>query len=310
MFRTITTTCLLASLFAADVGFGAPISSQPVYTNRPRFRIPYRYDAAEMQRLQARQIVLYQSVDQGRNWRPAQRVAPPTGRFEFQAPVDGEYWFAVRTLDVNNQLHPGGNVIEPGLKVVVDSVRPVLTVGLRESSAGHIELTWQADDSNLDPTKLRLEYRNPAAAQWQMMGVVPKAGGRTSWTVPQAGIAAVRGSISDRAGNVGSAQAQINVVRANAGGNSRPDFRQPIANSNPDGALSSVDISNEFPSTRSLNAGTIPNTFPGSATSSADYPNSGAIASSQPIMPPEPSLESNSVGPPVSTVNDSAARRP
>lgn len=313
MFRTIATTCLLASLFVQDASFGAPIPSQPVHTNRPRFRIPYRYDAAEMQRLQARQIVLYQSVDQGQNWRPVQRVAPQASRFEFRAPVDGEYWFAVRTLDVNNQLHPRGNVIQPGLKVVVDSVQPVLTVNLRETAPGRIELNWKATDTNLDPTKLRLEYRNPGNTKWQMMGVVPKATGRTSWTVTRAGNIAVRGTISDRAGNVGSAQAQINVAKGNAGRDSVPDFRQPIANSNTDNSLSSVDISEEFPSTRSLGTtppGTPPQTLPGATEMPiAQYPGSGSIATSEPIQT-GPALGTSSAGPPVSPVRDSASSRP
>lgn len=248
--RPIIGGLLILAGFAVELR-AAPIPSQPVHTNRPRFRIPYRYDPAEMQRLRAKEIVLYQSVDQGRNWNAVQRVAPKTGGFKFEAPKNGEYWFAVRTLDVNNRLHPGGNVVQPGLKVVVDTTRPVITVNLRSLGNGRVELDWQADDTNLDTTKLRIEYRSPGSTVWQMVGVVPKAAGRTSWDVTATGLLSVRGTITDRAGNTGSTEAQLDVMGATSP-RSRPDFRQPIAQGAPDNRLSQADLPDSYPSTRTL----------------------------------------------------------
>jgi hypothetical protein len=236
------------TLVRADIA--AP--GQPVYTKQTRFRIPYRYDAAEMQRLAAREIRLYVSYDQGGQWQHVQTVAPDQGRFDFHAPRDGDYWFAVRTLDGKNQLHPPGDVVEPGLRVVVDTQAPSLELSIQQSAPGKVQLSWNASDLYLDPSKLRLEYMQAGVPDWQHVIVVPQAAGQTSWSVPQGGFVAVRGTVSDLAANVGRAQTQLEVSPGSepslpqsapapsttfpaqqpmnpAPQQGVPDFRQPIA---------------------------------------------------------------------------------
>ena len=121
---------LLALSLALVVSFNtsamsqAPEAVEPVYTNKARFRIPFRYDAAEMQRIGAKEIRLYLSVDQGNTWRLSRQSNPQAGRFDFEAPTPGEYWFAVRTLDAQNQLYPATKVLTAGLKVIVDTTPP------------------------------------------------------------------------------------------------------------------------------------------------------------------------------------------
>jgi hypothetical protein len=209
----------------------APMPAKPLYTSKDRFRIPFRFDQAEIQRLRAKEIRLYVSDDKGVRWKHRQSVTPDAGRFDFQAPADGEYWFAVRTLDGNNQLHPQEATVQPGLKVTVDSVSPQLTVTLRQAEAGKLELTWNAQDPHIDVTKLRLEYIESGASQWQTVTIVPKAAGRTAWSIPKGGTIAVRGTVSDLAGNIGRAQSQVRITPATdiVPKPSVPDFRQPIA---------------------------------------------------------------------------------
>lgn len=224
----------LASLFlilAVSVTANAQSEPQQVFTSKTRFRIPYRYDAQEMQRLRAQEIRLYTSIDNGRKWQLAQTVPPDAAKFEFNAPADGEYWFAVRTLDGNNQLHPGGANFTPGLKVVVDTTDPSLKLQLQPSDAGQVRLAWNAFDTWLDIQKLTLEYRQPGQEEWQTVRVVPKATGETSWSVPSGGIVAVRGTVTDRAGNVGSSQIQTNITPASDVRErpSKPDFSRPVA---------------------------------------------------------------------------------
>ena len=121
--RAIVIAGMAVLLAAADVEAGIdPV--QPVHTAKTRFRIPYRYDAAEMQKLGALEIRLYVSVDGGRSWRHAQTVAPSAGRFDFVAPGEGEYWFSVRTLDAQRRLHPPDDSTVAGLKVIVDFTPP------------------------------------------------------------------------------------------------------------------------------------------------------------------------------------------
>ncbi len=228
-FPIIMGIMLLATAVQAAA---APIPTVPVYTNKTRFRIPYRYEPEEMRRLGAREIQLFASFDHGANWQSIQSVSPQDGRFDFQATSDGEYWFAVRTVDVNGRLHPEGAINEPGLKVTVDTDAPLVELNMSQLSAGKVQLFWQTSDPNLDPTSLLLEFIQPGATQWQPVAVVPEQSGETTWSVPDGGIVAVRGSIKDLAGNVGQSQSQIRIdaVRDNRPANSVPDFSQPIAN--------------------------------------------------------------------------------
>ena len=187
--------------------------SNAICTNQPGFRIPYRFDQAEMRRLRAKEIRLFLSRNNGFDWQHVQTVAPEAGRFDFKAQTDGEYWFAVRTLDGTNQLHPDANVVEPGLVVIVDRTAPDLQLLLQQSEAGKVQLSWSVSDANLDLSKLSLEF-SQAGSNWQPVSVKAQAAGQTSWTVPNGGQVSVRGSVTDRAGNVGSAQTSI-VVQAN-----------------------------------------------------------------------------------------------
>ncbi len=207
----------------------------PVVTNKSRFRIPFKFNAEALQRMNARELRLYVSSDQERNWELAQSISPQAGKFEFQAPGDGEYRFCVKTLDARNQLHPSSEVYETGLIVVVDMSAPALELTVQQIAPGRVEMSWQAIDSNLDVASLRLEYRQPGLDDWQVVSVAPRGSGQTSWSIPQGGIVAVRGTIADTAGNVGSGQnqAQINGPGAAPPPVQKPDLRQPIAANQP-----------------------------------------------------------------------------
>ncbi|QDU09177.1 hypothetical protein [Gimesia aquarii] len=212
----------------------AAVSSAPVYTSKTQFRIPYHYDQAEIERLGAREIRLYVSTDRGVTWNHMKSVAPTARKFPFEANQDGEYWFSVRTLDSNNQLHPSGRVFEPGLRVVIDTTPPQLDLDLRQVSPGKVQLVWNATDKYLDPTKLVLEYAQNGSQNWQRVIVAPHSKGQTTWSISQGGVVAVRGSIKDRAANVGTSQKQIRVVAAASRTVPKPkqdvpDFNQPIA---------------------------------------------------------------------------------
>ena len=220
-----------------------------VYTRQPRFRIPYHSDPAELQRLSAREVRLYCSVDRGLSWNLSQKVPPATGRFSYDAPTDGEYWFAVRTLDGANQLQPPGSEFNAGLKVVVDTQSPDLMLSLDETG-GQVRLNWRASDVNLDPATLRLEFRQLGMDNWQQVHVVPQAAGTTAWTAPSAGKVTVRGQIQDRAGNAGTGEAELNVGGGNRVVPARPvgDMEGPIASHSqpsPDDLVTPFHLAND-----------------------------------------------------------------
>lgn len=195
-------------------------SLQPaIFTSRTAFRIPYQHDAREVARLGSKEIRLYVSRDNGQNWFQIQSVAPETGRFDFRAEADGEYWFAVRTVDHQGQLHPGGK-LQPGLSVAVDTRKPLLKIDLSQPSPGRVALSWVTVDENVAPDGVQLEFSQSGIPDWQPVGTRPAASGQTSWTVPAGGTVAVRGRARDRAGNETSAQYQIQVQAAGAYGTS------------------------------------------------------------------------------------------
>jgi len=222
---------LLFVLTALSVQNG--VANDLVATKQPRFRIPYHSDPAELQRLDAREIQLFVSTDRGQNWQLAQSVPPTAGRFAYEATSDGEYWFAVRTLDGMNRLHPQGGPITPGLKVLVDTRPPELKLSL-ERSGSQVRLSWQATDGDLAPDSLKLEFRQPGFDDWQPVHVVSQPIGQTAWTAPATGLVLVRGTIADRAGNAGSGNAELRISEAGyAPLPENPDLEGPIAETAP-----------------------------------------------------------------------------
>ena len=210
----LTAILALTGLWLAHgEALAAPLP-KPIATNKTRFRIPFKFDAAALQKLNARELQLHVSADRGLTWELAQTLTPEGGKFEYQAPSDGEFWFSVKTVDGRNQLHPPAGQYETGLIVVVDSTQPLLDISLKQISPGKVQLSWQAADANLDPATLKLEYYQPGSQGWEAVEVAPRASGQTTWNIAQSGQVTVRGTISDTATNVGRGQSQIQIAAA------------------------------------------------------------------------------------------------
>lgn len=292
-------TWILLALLVCGIGtvvHAAPPQIKPVYSNKPRFRIPYHFDAEEMRKLGAREIRLYVSTDLGIRWQSTQAVPPQPGKFNFQAPGEGEYWFCVRTLDARNQLHPADEAVQPGLQVVVDTTSPQLSLNLRQVAPGRVQLSWNARDQYLDASRLRLEYIQAGSTNWQTVPVVPKAADSTEWNVPQGGLVAVRGAVADLAGNVGQSETRVQIAPGNGSGQAGPDFRDPVAgNDLPPDTQARTSPRGQLPSAAqnlqdqlnrdSWNQPAGPNEFPGTdglaARDSAQRPLSGFASMQQ-----------------------------
>lgn len=229
MVGRFTAMLMLASLLGAQTSANAA-TPQPIPTNKSRFRIPFKIDPAALQRLNARELQLHVSRDGGVTWDQAQTLPPDGGKFEYQAAGDGEYWFAVKTLDGRNQVHPPVGQYETGLIVQVDTVAPLLELTLEQQGAGRVQLSWIAADSHLDISTLKIEYQQPGSQDWEAVEVTPKLSGQISWNVPEQGQLKVRGTVADAAGNVGRGQSQAEIIAVGAPApKPRSGRRVPIA---------------------------------------------------------------------------------
>lgn len=261
---------------------------EPILSGKSEFRIPYQYDPAEIARLGAREIRLYASTNQGQQWQLIQSVQPQSGRFQFQAPGDGDYWFSVQTVDGQGGVHPAGQM-QPGLIVRVDTTRPLLQLGLKPVGGGKVELAWNAEDIALDPNSLSFQYTQTGMTGWQQLPVQPNPNGQTSWTIPAGGYVAVRGSVRDKAGNETTSQATTQVPPL--GANPQPmtlpnqNIEQPRQPAVPDPR---VPIASNYPLLGQQTPGRTTNQPFNDPILQAlpNFNNESPIPSGQPVFPP------------------------
>lgn len=173
------------------------------------FQIPFEIDPADKPFVKS--IELYVSSDLGKSWRLSTATTPNSKAFKFRATGDGEYWFAVRTLDVEGRYNPSDDKpIVPGWRVVVDSKKPGL--GLRSVARRGTMATvaWDARDENLDLSTFVLEFSIPGSGEWKPVPISrPVPGGESTWDCGTAESIRVRATVSDKAGNVQIAETQF-----------------------------------------------------------------------------------------------------
>lgn len=224
---------LVLTATATPAGTASSVPAQalpePVATRQMKFAIPFRIDPADHPSREPVEVQLFVSGNRGATWQRYWKVEPSRRRFMFQAAVDGEFWFMVRTLDRSGRLWPQQPNL-PELRVVVDTMPPKLMLEAERGQAGQITARWQIDDPHPNPASLTIQYRTTSEGPWQQvavdrpaqsagqMGVPPMAGpaagspqtGQVIWW-PQAGSGPIqiRAEVSDAAGNVAVSHAVV-----------------------------------------------------------------------------------------------------
>ena len=217
VFKQGMTLALALFLVAPEMLMNMSRAASPVRTTRVptiyhksrSFRIPFNVDQVNRPRL--KQVQLWVSEDSGFTWAPRSRTTPDRPAFTFRAARDGEYWFAVRTLDNKGQLFPGEEEkVEPSMKVVVDTAPPSLVLepdGRRGSLAS---VRWEVRDAHLDLKSLVIEYQVEGAREWRSVPIRrPSLIGSENWDAGTAEPLKVRASVGDRAGNVAETEISI-----------------------------------------------------------------------------------------------------
>ena len=132
-----------------------PLPYKTVTTNLRGFGVPFQINADNGSFIE---VQLYVSRDRGKSWQFAARQTTDKKEFPFESKEDGEYWFALKTLDRDRKLLPEGDP-QIDLKIVVDTVKPELDFRIETDAAGRIACRWHATDENISPQSLRIFYQ-------------------------------------------------------------------------------------------------------------------------------------------------------
>lgn len=207
--------CLLAQAPVAAAGEG-----EPIVTRQTLFAIPFRIDQAGVPSREPVEVQLYVSGDRGAQWKLYAQAAPQQRQFVFRAGADGEYWFAIRTIDRSGLTRPEGDV-RVGLRVIVDTTPPELRLEASRGAAGQIVARWEVRETNPRPQTLSIQYGSLGGA-WQSVALGPQnhrgtdgpvqTGQVTWWPQGAADPIQVRAEVADAAGNIGVSHAQVDSI--------------------------------------------------------------------------------------------------
>ena len=179
---------------------------------------------------------LYVSADAGGSWTLAGHVDPKQTSFSYRAPRDGEYWFAIRTVDRAGHIRPDHSS-GPELRVIVDTLPPHLELAAWRAADGQIVVHWVSSDPLLKPESLKIECQSAGDPTWKLVGIDPPHDpgrstydGQASFRLNGTGQITLRAEISDQAGNVAKTQTSVRDDATRPAGGAAPSGTNPPAN--------------------------------------------------------------------------------
>ena len=204
--------CLIASAFAWFGASAQDPAAGDIYFQHRQFKIPLSKDPRDAN---IKELRLYVSDDQGRVWKQIATAAPDEQNFPVNLQQDGRHWFSLMTVDKQGKTNPPSvNELRPSLRLIVDTVAPVVTVQALASRGGEVGVSWTVRDDNLDPSMpdaVRVEHRLLGSMSWLPLKIQP--GENKIYWNPQTNAAIeVRVTARDRAGNIGR---EVTTVRLN-----------------------------------------------------------------------------------------------
>jgi hypothetical protein len=155
-----------------------------------------------------RQVRLWVSDDFGYHWKEYGHTTPDRPEFPFRATRDGEYWFAIQTVDTNGRVYPADDrESAPSLRVVVDTAPPTVALESQGRRGSRVGVRWEIQDEHLNPASFSLEYQpeGAGAREWRSVPLREtdrKLAGSKTWDAGTSEPLRVRATVSDRAKNV------------------------------------------------------------------------------------------------------------
>ena len=202
---------LISSAFIWIATVLAQVQPGPVgeekHLSKPKFLIPVSLQPDKVAELQG--VLLYVSTTRGKSWDLHGRIRPGEEGFHYLAKSDGVYWFTVAVLDKKGNQEPRDIYqSDDRLKIVVDTIRPEIKL-TAERQGSAIQVQWTVREENPDLATMKLEAKIPGGDAWLPVQIKPSLTGSGTLQVPQMGPVEMRMSISDRAGNLGTGEAQL-----------------------------------------------------------------------------------------------------
>ncbi|MGE0755539.1 MAG: hypothetical protein AB7F89_11405 [Pirellulaceae bacterium] len=212
------------------------------YLRQTTCNIPFTMDASQDAPVE---LQLFVSTDQGQRWMFFSRANPNAGSFSFRATQDGEYWFALKTIDKSPApLDPRS--LQPGLKVIFDTQSPQLDLQASPQAPGVVSVRWDVRDSYLDAETLRLEYQAESQGPWQTLSVpqsstnsVGQLAGQQLFRLDGTPVSVLlRAEVRDKAGNNAVASRHVDMYGAtgNSAGTTAVSARNDVAEGTSRGA--------------------------------------------------------------------------
>jgi hypothetical protein len=118
---------VLAMASEADAAAAARPSALPemIPWRKTEFDIPFVVERSNDPSWQPVEAQLYFSTDHGAHWRLYMTVPVGQRYFKVRTRGDGEYWFAIRTVNRSGQGRPA-TIAAPDKRILVDTKPPVL----------------------------------------------------------------------------------------------------------------------------------------------------------------------------------------
>ena len=203
---------LVALAAACGLAGTAASAAEPIHTPETQFNIPFEFDAARLEAVGAREVVLFARHAGGR-WTRSGQCGLGESFLTYTAEDDGRYDFALRVRTAENELVPAGPFV-PSLAVVVDRTAPSLAISLLTGDGQRPRVVWHSDDSHLDLASLQVETSTDGV-QWAPLKIRAAASGQAEPPVPPEGLPLmVRAAVADYAGNIGRATASSGLPTA------------------------------------------------------------------------------------------------
>jgi hypothetical protein len=148
----------------------------PYVTRQAEMEVPFTVRAGSTPQTQPTAVRIFVSWDRGKTWHFYDERRPEEGRFRFRPRQDGEFWFATQTIDRSGR--PDTAAHTPQRRLVLDTQRPQLLVQATVDASSNVVMSWNAVDTNLAPTSLKIEYQDAQGdgGAWQPVQVVASPG--------------------------------------------------------------------------------------------------------------------------------------